>query len=131
MDRITKSFDPNRGRRRMISAIYVRKSGHFKRDCPENKKGNAESKEGQSKSANIVQEDSENSDGDMLSVSSSQDHMADSWILDSACSYHMMPNKDWFHTYRSVDSDSVLMGNDASYKVTGIGDIKIKMYDGM
>src|SRR5436190_7682074 len=43
----------------------------------------------------------------------------------------MMPNKEWFHTYRSVDSGSVLMGNDASCRVTGIGNIKIKMYDGM
>ena len=121
----------SKSRKKDDKCFLCRKSGHFKRDCPENKKGNAESKDGQSKSANIVQEDSESSDGDMLSVSSSQDHLADSWILDSACSYHMTPNKEWFHTYRAVDSGSVLMGNDASCKVTGIGNIKIKMYDGM
>ncbi|RVW81869.1 Retrovirus-related Pol polyprotein from transposon TNT 1-94 [Vitis vinifera] len=38
----------------------------------------------------------------MLSVSSSSDHLTDSWILDSACSYHMKPNKDWFNTCRHV-----------------------------
>ena len=43
----------------------------------------------------------------------------------------MTPNKDWFNTYRSVNSVSVLMGNVASCKVVGIGNIKIKMFDGV
>ena len=106
----------------------------MKRDCPEKKKGDSvlENKEGSSKFANVVaEEDSESGDGDMLSVSSSSNHLTDSWILDSACFYHMTPNKDWFHTYRSVNSSSVLMGNDASCKVAGIGNIRIKMFDGV
>ena len=45
----------------------------------------------------------------MLSVSSSRDHLTDSWIMDSACSYHMTPNKDWFDTYTLVNSGSVMM----------------------
>ena len=41
---------------------------------------------------NVVEEgDSERGDGDMFSVSSSRDHLIDSWI---ASSYHVMPNKD-------------------------------------
>ena len=67
----------------------------------------------------------------MLLVSSSSDHLIDSWILDSACSYHMTSNKDWFNTYKSVNFGFVLMGNDASCKVAGIGNIKIKMFDGV
>ena len=50
----------------------------------------------------------------MLSVSSSQDHMVDSWIMDSTCSYHMKPNKDWFDAHKLENSGSILMGNDAS-----------------
>ena len=39
--------------------------------------------EGSSKSANIVEEgDLKSDDGDMLSVSSSRDHLTDSWIMD-------------------------------------------------
>ena len=79
----------------------------------------------------MAEEDLESGDGDMLSVSSSSDHLIDSWILDSACSYHMTPNKDWFHTYRLVNSGSVLMGNDVSCKVIRIGNIIIKMFDGV
>ena len=100
----------------------------MKRDCPEKKKEGSvlENKEGSSKFANVVaKEDSESGDGDMLSISSSSDHLIDSWILDSACSYHMTPNKDWFNTYKSVNSGSILMGNDASCKVAGIGNIII------
>ena len=79
----------------------------------------------------VVEEDSESGDGDMLSVSSNSDHLTDSWILDSTCSYHMTPNKDWFNTYNLVNFGSIMMGNDASCKVVGIRNIKIKMFDGV
>ena len=106
----------------------------MKRDYPKKKKEGSvsENKESSSNSTNVVAEkDSESGDGDMLSISSSSDHLTDSWILDSSCSYHMTPNKDWFNTYRSVNSGSVLMGNDASCKVAGIRNIIIKMFDGV
>ena len=51
--------------------------------------------------------------------------------MDSTCSYHMMPNKYWFDTYRLVNFGYVLMGNDASYKVFRIGNIIVKMFDGV
>ena len=54
-----------------------------------------------------------------------------SWILDSGCSYHMSPNRDWFSTYQSIDGGVVLMGNDVSCKVVGIGTVRIKMHDGL
>ena len=79
----------------------------------------------------MAEEDSESGDGDMLSVSSSSDHLTDSWILDSTYSYHMTPNKDWFNTYMSVNFGFVLIGNDASCEVAGIGNISIKMFDGV
>ena len=82
----------------------------MKRECPDRKRGN-DDKEGSSKSVNVVEEQvSKSSDGDMLSVSSSSEHLMDSWILDSTCSFHVTPNKDWFDTYRLVNSGSVLMG---------------------
>ena len=55
----------------------------------------------------------------------------DSWILDSACSFHMTPNRDWFDIYRSVNSSIVTMGNSAHCKITDIGNIRIKMFDGI
>ena len=66
------------------------------------------------------------SDGDILSVSSSANRLIDSWVLDSACSFHVTLHRDWFDTYKSVNCGSVLMGNDATCKVVGIGTIKIE-----
>ena len=66
----------------------------------------------------------------MISVSSSQDHLTDSWIMDSTCSYHVTPNKDWFATYMLVNSCSVLMGNDVLYRVFIMENIRVKMFDG-
>ena len=51
--------------------------------------------------------------------------------MDYACSYHMTPNKDWLNTYRLVNSDFALIGDDASCRVVGIGNIKVKMFDGV
>ena len=69
------------------------------------------------------------SDGDMLFVSSSANRLIDSWVLDLACSFHVTPHRDWFDTYKSVNCGFVLMGNDATCKVIGIGTIKIKMFN--
>ena len=66
----------------------------MKRECLDKKRGNDDN-EGSLKSANVVEEQVlEGSDGDMLSVSSDLEHLVDFWILDSACSFHVTPNKD-------------------------------------
>ena len=84
------------------------------------------------KSASVVEEKSDSSevDGDLLSVSSGNDALLESWVLDSACFYHMCPKKEWFDTYKPCNS-TVIMGNDATYSIIGIGTVKIKMFDGV
>ena len=42
----------------------------------------------------------------------------------------MTPNRDWLHTYEPISEDSMFMGNDHALEITGIGTIKLKMYDG-
>ena len=37
---------------------------------------------------------------DLLSVSSGNNVLLESWVLDSACSYHMTPKKYWFDMYK-------------------------------
>ncbi|KAH1056106.1 hypothetical protein J1N35_034171 [Gossypium stocksii] len=51
------------------------------------------------------------------------------WILDSGCSFHMCPNKEWFSTYNSVESGVICIGNVSYGKVIGIGTIKIRMHN--
>ncbi|KAE8688972.1 hypothetical protein F3Y22_tig00110945pilonHSYRG00013 [Hibiscus syriacus] len=56
---------------------------------------------------------------------------SEEWILDSGCTYHMFPNREWFVTYKVVSVGIVLMGNNASCKITGIGSVKVNMHDGI
>ncbi|KAL6338373.1 hypothetical protein AAG906_018744 [Vitis piasezkii] len=42
----------------------------------------------------------------------------------------MCPNRDWFSTYETTSKGVVLMGNNVSCKITGIGTVRTKMFDG-
>lgn len=51
--------------------------------------------------------------------------------MDSGCSFHAAPNKNWFTTYQCMDSSKVQLGNNAECDVIGVGDVRIIMLDGM
>jgi len=115
--------------KKTIQCYKCKQSGHMKKDCRTWRKQNDEKQVDSSKSVNVVQnEESDDSDGDMLSVSTTQ--FSDVWILDSGCSYHITPNKEWFTTYRSANSSCVYLGDDRCCNIVGIGDVRIRMYDG-
>ncbi|KAE8708925.1 Serine/threonine-protein kinase HT1 [Hibiscus syriacus] len=85
--------------KKTIHYYKCKEAGHIKRDCPKLKKQTDEKRDVSSKSVNMVDDDnSDCSEGDMLSISMTQ--LTDAWILDSGCSYHIMPNREWFSTYR-------------------------------
>lgn len=52
------------------------------------------------------------------------------WIMDSACSYHMSPKRYWFFDFEGLDSGQVLMGNNQSCRIHGVGSVNLKMWDG-
>jgi hypothetical protein len=53
-------------------------------------------------------------------------------ILDSACSYHVCINKEWFSTYEPVQNGGLVrMEDNTPYEVIGIGSVKIRTHDGM
>ena len=52
------------------------------------------------------------------------------WIMDSGCSFHMFPNKGWFLDLEECNG-SVLLGNNNTCAIRGIGSIKLRMYDGL
>ena len=111
---------------------YYKKKGHIK-ECFKlhnretkfrNKKGKKSRKSGEA----IVVE-SYQIDGELLVTSDVDSRARENWILDSGCMFHMTPNRDWFSTYELKHKDVVLMGNNASCKVAGIGTIHIRMFD--
>ncbi|KAG8496862.1 hypothetical protein CXB51_008020 [Gossypium anomalum] len=57
--------------------------------------------------------------------------VSEEWTLDSGCTFHMSPNRDWFTTYETVSAGVVLMGNNTSCKIAGVGTIKVNMFDGV
>ncbi|KAG8489165.1 hypothetical protein CXB51_017148 [Gossypium anomalum] len=69
------------------------------------------------------------SDGEFLVASVNDSKVSEEWILDSGCTFHLSPNRDWFTTYEIVSEVVVLMGNNASCKIAGVGTIKVKMFD--
>lgn len=75
-------------------------------------------------------DDSDNS-SDALIVSDKRSTKNEAWMLDSTCSFHATPNKEWFSLYKSDDFGLAYMGDDTGYRVAGVGDIKIKMFDGV
>ena len=76
--------------------------------------------------AGVVEEDL----CEVLLAQSRRKMSSDVWLLDSACTYHMCPRREWFSTYQPCDGGTVLMGNNAESKVVGIGNIQLRMFDG-
>ncbi|KAG8496510.1 hypothetical protein CXB51_008987 [Gossypium anomalum] len=59
------------------------------------------------------------SDGELLVASVNDSKVREKWILDSSCTFHMSPNRDWFTTYETVSEGVVLIENNASCKIAG------------
>ncbi|KAG8486278.1 hypothetical protein CXB51_019698 [Gossypium anomalum] len=64
--------------------------------------------------ANVVED---YNDGELLVASVNNSKVSEEWILDSGCTFHMSPNRDWFITYETMSKGVILMGNNASCKI--------------
>ncbi|KAG8488527.1 hypothetical protein CXB51_016411 [Gossypium anomalum] len=69
------------------------------------------------------------SDGELLVASVNNSKVSDEWILDSGCTFHMSLNRDWFYNYEIVYEGVVLIGNNVSCNIAGVGTIKFKIFD--
>ena len=49
------------------------------------------------------------------------------WMLDSGCSFHMSPRRDWFQEFENVDNETVYMGNNNACRVRGIGTVTLRV----
>ncbi|KAG8478507.1 hypothetical protein CXB51_028390 [Gossypium anomalum] len=126
-----RSKSSNRGK----TCNFCKKKGHIKSECYKlqnkikreaaNQKGKQLENFGE---ADVVED---YSDGKLLVAFVNDSKVSEEWILDSGCTFHMSPNRDWFITYEMVSEGVVLMGNNTSCKITGVGTIKVKMFDGI
>ena len=104
------------------------KPGHIKRNCRYLKQQNANWSQENNKNitATVTAED-----GEVTLVTHEADccHVGDAdteWIVDSGASFHCVPKKEYFSTYRVDDYGTIKMGNNSVSQMVGIGDICIK-----
>jgi hypothetical protein len=105
---------------------------HFKKDCWFKKgiKNTAESSKPQGCVAS-TSEDGEVLYNEAATISTNREELTEVWLMDSEATWHMTPNRDWFHTYELISEGSVFMGDNHALEIAGIGTIKLKMYDGL
>ena len=85
----------------------------------QNKEKRKGSKQGEN-SANVARDDS--SDDALVVAGCAETN--DEWVLDTACTFHMCPHRDWFNTFDSTTSAGSVLGFDNSpCKIEGIGSI--------
>ncbi|KAM2047258.1 hypothetical protein ACFX1T_005942 [Malus domestica] len=108
----------------MDECAFCHNKGHWKKDCPRLKTKGKESSE-----ANVAEVETDFSDFS-LTTSSSFD-CATKWVLDTGCTHHMTPHKDWFSSLKEFDGGVVFMGDDNPCTTKGIGTVRLKLHDGM
>jgi 5'-3' exoribonuclease 2 len=125
---------------------YCKKSNHNIDDCwklqnkekrngtyqPKNNEGNGKVAVASGKGEVAVVAGSDSSDGECLAVLAACVSRDNEWILDTACSFHICCNKDWFSSYECVQTrDFVRVGNDNQCNIVGVCSVQIKTHDGM
>ena len=94
------------------TCYYYKELGHFRANCPV-RKGKSQ--------APVIEEKPKknyNSEEDLALVSSVKSgDLSNDWVLDSGCSFHMSPRRDWFDTYESCNGGNVIVGNNATHFV--------------
>jgi hypothetical protein len=116
--------------KKKVKCYYCKKYEHYKSECPKLKNKEEGDKQSSSFVAYVVEGNSKGLDLVLL-VTISDHRSNNKWVLDTTCTFHMSPKKDWFTTYDAVNGGLVLMGNNVACKIVGIGSIRIRMHDGI
>ena len=123
----TRGSVTSKSRLGKYECAFCHEKGHWKKDCPKLKKkdkGNSMS------NACVIEYGGDSSDFEFFLVCHPTIVGFDEWILDSSCTYHMCPHKEWFFKFEEVDGGVVYMGSgDVSY-ITGMSSIQLRNYDG-
>ncbi|KAG8473168.1 hypothetical protein CXB51_035114 [Gossypium anomalum] len=120
----SRSKSSNKGK----TCNFCKKKWHIKSECYklQNKIKREAANQREKQPENFGEADvvEDYSDGELLVASVNDSKVSEEWILDSGCTFHMSPYRDWFTTYETVSEGVVLMGNNASCKIASVGTIK-------
>lgn len=124
-----KGRSKSRGKGKDKTCRYCHKDGHEISECYKLQNKEKRNDKKKDELANCTRDN--NSEGEVLAVVAGCTDTNDEWILDSACTYHMCPHRNWFTTFEPIrNGRSVLGFDDSQCKIEGIGSIRIKMLDG-
>ena len=121
--------DQSKSRERR-SCYNCGKPGHLKKNCRFLKKESKDKNQNQENDRNTAATTSTSDDEITLLCDQGECcHIAEpdeEWIVDSAASYHCVPKREYFTTYRAGDFGHVNMGNKSTSQIMGIGDIHLQ-----
>ena len=105
------------------------KEGHFKRQCYkwlEKNKGNGAGE------TTLVKDDAQDLVGLVASEANLSEDKRDQeeWIMDTGCSFHMTPRRDYLVDFVEGKAGKVRMANNSFSEVKGIGKVKFTNEDG-
>ena len=106
---------------------FCHEKGHWKRDCPKLKTKDNHYKGKAVAEANVTKCDDEESD--LSLATSSTKNASDAWLLDSACSHHITPHREWFSNFEEHE-EVVYTADETPLTTHGIGSVRLQNEDG-
>ncbi|KAE8703256.1 DEAD-box ATP-dependent RNA helicase 57 [Hibiscus syriacus] len=108
--------------------VFCQEKGHWKKECHRLKnKGKPERGKVVSES-NVVEYN--DTDSNFAFAATPSTSCSSSWLLDSACSHHMTPNREWFFDFKELKGGIVYIANNSPLDTLGIGSIHLRNQDG-
>jgi hypothetical protein len=111
-----------------LYCCYCGKNTHHISQCPKVRNKEERKKKGLDKSSDEASFVETLDSGEVLFVASVE--KCSSWILDSACTFHICSHRDWFSDYVQSYAGEVVIGYGSTCEIIGIGFIYIKVHDG-
>ncbi|GJS48326.1 retrovirus-related pol polyprotein from transposon TNT 1-94 [Tanacetum coccineum] len=116
----------SRQRLSKYECAFCHEKGHWKRDCPRLKTKDNHYKGKAVAEANVTKCDDEESD---LSLATSSSRNAyEIWLLDSACSHHITPHREWFSNFEEHE-EVVYTADETPLTTHGIGSVRLQNKD--
>jgi hypothetical protein len=107
---------------------YCRKNSHHISQCPKVRNKEERKKKELDKSSVEASFVETLDNGEALFVASVE--KCSSWVLDSACTFHICSHRDWFSDYVQSHASEVVIGDGSTCEIIGIDSIYIQVHDG-
>lgn len=104
-----KGFNKNKSEIR--KCFHCNKPGHLKKNCYDwiRKQKHVNTK------SNLASNSGSINETEVLTISKTD--QVHEWVLDSGCSFHMSPNKEWFQNFETDEHETINMGNNNACRV--------------